>query len=111
MAKIIEDAEVVEVLELRGNTLGVGAGQRLAHALELHPELKVILHYEVTLINSGKQFLAKTSLIHPVKDMLEDTNSMLYLCFVDFKCVNILKIGDPNAGFFLKNLSALLIFI
>uniref|UniRef100_A0A8R1Y160 Ran-GTPase activating protein 1 C-terminal domain-containing protein n=1 Tax=Onchocerca volvulus TaxID=6282 RepID=A0A8R1Y160_ONCVO len=40
MAKIIENADLVEVLELRGNTVGVGAGQRLAHALERHPELK-----------------------------------------------------------------------
>ncbi|VDO29480.1 unnamed protein product [Onchocerca flexuosa] len=40
MAKIIENAELVEVLELRGNTVGVGAGQRLARALEFHPELK-----------------------------------------------------------------------
>ncbi|CAG9531686.1 unnamed protein product [Cercopithifilaria johnstoni] len=40
MAKVIENAVVVEVLELRGNTVGVKAGQRLAHALEFHPELK-----------------------------------------------------------------------
>ncbi|KAL4002828.1 Leucine Rich repeat family protein [Acanthocheilonema viteae] len=40
MAKVIKNADVVEVLELRGNTVGVGAGQRLAHALEFHPELK-----------------------------------------------------------------------
>ncbi|KAM3723739.1 Ran GTPase-activating protein [Dirofilaria immitis] len=40
MAKVLENAGLVEVLELRGNTLGVGAGQRLANALELHPELK-----------------------------------------------------------------------
>ncbi|EJD74672.1 leucine Rich Repeat family protein [Loa loa] len=40
MAKVMENAGTVEVLELRGNTVGVGAGQRLAHALEFHPELK-----------------------------------------------------------------------
>lgn len=47
MAKVIENASVVEVLELRGNTVGVQAGQRLAYALERHPELKVILHNKV----------------------------------------------------------------
>lgn len=45
MARVIENADVVEVLELRGNTVGVGAGQRLAHALESHPEMKVVLHH------------------------------------------------------------------
>uniref|UniRef100_A0A0R3RPD6 RanGAP1_C domain-containing protein n=1 Tax=Elaeophora elaphi TaxID=1147741 RepID=A0A0R3RPD6_9BILA len=40
MAKVIENADAVEVLELRGNTVGVGAGHQLARALELHPELK-----------------------------------------------------------------------
>lgn len=41
MASIIESAEFVEVLDLRGNTVGVGAGRRIASALVHHPELKV----------------------------------------------------------------------
>uniref|UniRef100_A0A1I8EH97 Leucine Rich Repeat family protein n=1 Tax=Wuchereria bancrofti TaxID=6293 RepID=A0A1I8EH97_WUCBA len=40
VAKVIENAHTVEVLELRGNTIGVGAGERLSRALEFHPELK-----------------------------------------------------------------------
>lgn len=55
MAKIIENADVMEVLELRGNTVGVGAGKRLAHALEFHPELKVILPCENKSMNYGNR--------------------------------------------------------
>uniref|UniRef100_A0A915PI52 ATP synthase subunit beta n=1 Tax=Setaria digitata TaxID=48799 RepID=A0A915PI52_9BILA len=40
MAEVIENADLIEVLELRGNTMGIGAGRRLSRALELHPELK-----------------------------------------------------------------------
>lgn len=64
MAKIIENADLVEVLELRGNTVGVGAGQRLAHALERHPELKVILHCE----EKQTPFLIRGFLTYPTKN-------------------------------------------
>ncbi|KAK6101894.1 Leucine Rich repeat family protein [Brugia pahangi] len=47
MAKVIENAHIVEVLELRGNTIGVGAGERLSHALEFHPELKRALWSDI----------------------------------------------------------------
>ncbi|VDK29001.1 unnamed protein product [Gongylonema pulchrum] len=43
LAAAIENAPHVDVLELQGNTIGVGAGQRLAVALEHHPELKLSL--------------------------------------------------------------------
>ncbi|VDN03531.1 unnamed protein product [Thelazia callipaeda] len=40
IVQAIENADVVEVLDLRGNTVGVRAGERLACALKSHPELK-----------------------------------------------------------------------
>ncbi|VDM38248.1 unnamed protein product [Toxocara canis] len=40
IAKTIESCACVEALELRGNTLGVAAGQRIAQAIHRHPELK-----------------------------------------------------------------------
>lgn len=39
----IKTADCMEVLELRGNSLGIEAGERLAKALETHPELKSAL--------------------------------------------------------------------
>ncbi|KAK6053851.1 hypothetical protein COOONC_08645 [Cooperia oncophora] len=40
VAKQIEEFDQLKTLELRGNTVGVEAGQRLAQALEMHPELE-----------------------------------------------------------------------
>ncbi|KAK5979825.1 hypothetical protein GCK32_000722 [Trichostrongylus colubriformis] len=40
VAKKIEECNELKTLELRGNTVGVEAGQRLAQALEMHPELE-----------------------------------------------------------------------
>lgn len=41
-ARAIEARSRVEALELKGNTLGVAAGQRIAQAIIRHPELKVL---------------------------------------------------------------------
>nr|CDJ85827.1 leucine Rich Repeat family protein [Haemonchus contortus] len=40
VAKQIEECPTLRTLELRGNTVGVEAGRRLAQALEMHPELE-----------------------------------------------------------------------
>ncbi|KAK6018527.1 hypothetical protein OSTOST_15881 [Ostertagia ostertagi] len=40
VAKQIEEYDGLKTLELRGNTVGVEAGERLAQALEMHPELE-----------------------------------------------------------------------
>lgn len=41
MSQAIEAADAIDVLEFRGNTLGIEAGKRIAEALEKRPELKV----------------------------------------------------------------------
>ncbi|KHJ92661.1 hypothetical protein OESDEN_07448 [Oesophagostomum dentatum] len=41
IAETIESCSNLKTLELRGNTVGVEAGKRLASALEMHPELEV----------------------------------------------------------------------
>ncbi|VDO28536.1 unnamed protein product [Haemonchus placei] len=46
VAKQIEECPTLRTLELRGNTVGVEAGRRLAQALEMHPELEAKMPVE-----------------------------------------------------------------
>lgn len=43
MARAIEEADCLHVLELKGNSIGVEAGQRIADSFKIHSEFKVLI--------------------------------------------------------------------